>query len=219
MCYFFRVHFFPSSHGVCSFSCTLFAASTLWVHEIKCILLFISFACDSFLHSLTRCVCVFSSYIVASSERALAAHCGCCLVSRCIWILCFSRLSFVECLCCYCTSSNFHAHDIFCISYVPAELRAIVEEGRKKSAPKFCFLSFRLSTCLPWLDAFNISVCVFRGKFILFNFILFRAKAPSLSLSLFSRRCSSIQRLQPLSLSFYQLDGCVFVLHFYKTCA
>lgn len=63
MCYFFRVHFFPSSHGVCSFSCTLFAASTLWVHEIKCILLFISFACDSFLHSLTRCVCVSVFFI------------------------------------------------------------------------------------------------------------------------------------------------------------
>lgn len=24
-------------------------------------------------------------------------------------------------VCCYCTSSKFHAHDIFCISYVPAE--------------------------------------------------------------------------------------------------
>lgn len=109
-------------------------------------------------------------------------------------------------LCCFCTSSKFHVHDIFCISCVPVEQQTKTEQKHKlTTSEKFCFLflysfsrypavpfslslshvrTIRLSTCLPWLHALQHILLRFR-QFILFNFILFRERVFFLSICFF----------------------------------
>lgn len=76
------------------------------------------------------------------------------------------------------------ARDIFCISCVPAERPEHTywamakrrgkknERAREKSVAyaKVLFPFVCLSTCLPWLDAFNISYCVFDNLYFSISF-------------------------------------------------
>lgn len=88
--------FFQTTYKRSVFSLLLFAGSTLNAQNAFCY----SFLSRTF-HSECVCICVFCvliSFFFQTYWCALAAHCGCCLVSRFIWILCLFRW----CLCCHC---------------------------------------------------------------------------------------------------------------------
>lgn len=105
------------------------ATSTLKTRN-KCILLFIPFAFEFF----------------SFSEFAFRFF----FLSSCYYLLCeckdvvFSQDALeILCryLCCFCTSSKFHVHDIFCISCVPVEQQTKTEQKHKlTTSEKFCFL-------------------------------------------------------------------------------
>lgn len=64
-------------------------------------------------------------------------------------------------LCCFCTSSKFHVHDIFCISCVPVEQQTKTEQKHKlTTSEKFCFLflySFSRYPAVPFSLSFSCS--------------------------------------------------------------
>lgn len=146
---------------------TLFAAYIPSARN-KCILLFIPFACDFFfIPGFKR----LFSWVVVFSRR------------------CILRLAFHISRCLRCTSSNIHAHDIVCISCVPDE------QKRARAHTKLLFPFVRLSTCFPWLHAFNISFCVFDNLYfsISFYFELFSSNVFSpLHTPLRRRQCDSL---------------------------
>lgn len=133
-------------------------------------------------------------------------------------------------LCCYCTSSKFHAHDIAFAYRVFRPVRHQIDDEddddddeAARILPNFCFLFVRLKYVssfgsMPW----NISFCVFR-QFILFNFILFPASFVLFSFASFFFLYSVLERLS-LSLcvcslyvfSFDMLSSRVYA--FYSQC-
>lgn len=105
----------------------------------KCILLFIPFAFEFFSFSEFA----FRFFFLLSCYYLLCECKDVVFSQDALEILC-------RYLCCFCTSSKFHVHDIFCISCVPVEQQTKTEQKHKlTTSEKFCFLFYIPSPAIP----------------------------------------------------------------------